>query len=92
MRIANIGLKKEIYNNLIFNRPCVAGAELQTPLSLINSLTDSTFSSKPLKYHYTQTVRARKLKFLENVQPLTTCHMSGVMCHAPGVTFVRCHV
>ena len=37
---------------------------------------------------YSQTIRARELKFLENVHPTpcVMCHMSGVMCHLSPVT------
>ena len=58
---------------VIVNRPGVAGAVLKTPLSLINSfsqsVSQSAFSSESSKYHKSQTVRARELKFLENVHP-----------------------
>ena len=47
----------------VFNRPSVAGAALQTPPLLIYSVTQSAFSSKPSKHHYTQTVKARELEF-----------------------------
>ena len=59
----------------IFNRFGVAGAVLQSPPSLINSLSRWPFSFKPSKHHYTQTVRARELKFWENVHPPTTCQL-----------------
>ena len=77
----------------IFNRPCVDGAVLQTPPSLFNSLTESPFSSKPSKHHYTQTLRARELNFermftLNNVS-LVKCHVSDVRCQMSGV---RCQV
>ena len=51
---------------LVICRPGVAGAVLQTPPLLINS--------------FTQTVRARKLKFRENVHPppRVACQVSGV--------------
>ena len=71
----------------LITRPNVAGAVLQTHSSLIHSLIQRIFSSKPSKHHYTQTVRSMELKFLENVH-LTTCHMlrdrycvSDVTCH-----------
>ena len=87
----------------VINRPGVAGAVLQSPLLLINSLIKSAFSSKPSKHHYTQTVRARELNFWENVHPppsvtfqvsCVTCQVSCVRCHVSGITCqvsgVRC--
>ena len=59
----------------IFNRPVVAGAVLQTPLSLIDSVSQSAFSSQSSIYHKSQTIRARELR---ECSPLTTCHMSCV--------------
>ena len=45
-------------------------------------VSESAFSSKSSKYHKSQTVGARELKYLENVQPPhhVTCHMSHVTC------------
>ena len=73
---------------VMFNRPSVAGAVLQTPPSLINH---STFPSKPSKQHYTQTVRARERKLWENIhpQPPVTCQVSCIMCQASGF---KCHM
>ena len=51
------------------NFPGVAGAVIQTSSLLINSLTESPFPFKSSKHHYIQTVRARELTFLENVNP-----------------------
>ena len=75
----------------IFNRPGVAGVVLQTPLSLIHWLSEWAFSSKPSNHHYTQTIRARKLKLWDNVHlpPCVICHVSNVLCHVSGV---RCHM
>ena len=77
-------------------RPGLAGPVLPTASGFIHWLTKSPFSSKPSKHHYTQTVRARKLKFLNNIHPRTmsqvsgvTCHMWGVVCHVSGI---RCHL
>ena len=78
----------------IFNRPGVAGAVLQTPLSLIWS----SFSSRSSNHFPAQTKRARELKFWENVYPPpnVTCHVSHVICHMSCVTChmarVTCHV
>ena len=50
------------------------------------------------RHHKSQTVRAKVLKFQENVHPLPCvkcrmscdmCHMLAVMCQVP---YVRCHV
>ena len=64
----------------MFNRPGVAGAVLYSALWLTNSFSDSSRSSL---YHKSQTVRARELKFWENVHPpkRVTCHMSRVTFH-----------
>ena len=47
----------------VINRPDVAGAVLQTPLTFIKLLIKSAFSSKSSQHHKSQTVKARKLKF-----------------------------
>ena len=69
------------------NRPGVAGAVLQTPSTFINS----SCSSQSSKHCLSQTVKARELKFWENVHPppFVKCHMSHVTCH---MSCVRCHV
>ena len=70
----------------MFNSPGVAGAVLKTPSSFIQW----SFSSKSSKHDNSQTVRARKLKFWENVHPPHVshfmCHESSVTCQVPGVT------
>ena len=59
-------------DSIIFNRPGVAGAVLQSPQWLIDWMIDSLthplvqISSKHSQY---QTGRARELKFWENVHP-----------------------
>ena len=73
--------------------------------SFIHSLIKSSFSSKPSKYHYTPTVRARELNFERMLTPhnvsqvicqVSGVTVSGVMCHVSGITHhvscVRCHV
>ena len=71
----------------LFNRPGVAGAVLQSSLSLIHWLSESSFSSKSSKFHKSQTRRAR-----ENVHPNNMshvmCHMSHVTCHVSSVIFL----
>ena len=57
-----VGIIKSDENN-VFNRPGVAGAVLQIPPSLIDSVSNSSFPSKYSKHHNSQTVRARDLKF-----------------------------
>ena len=52
---------------MIINRPGVAGAVLQTPLSLINSLTDSWFVEISSVHLHYQTITAREMKFWEKV-------------------------
>ena len=44
---------------------------------------------KKTTFFHTQTVRARELKYSDNVHPPPTYHMSGVMCQVSGV---RCQV
>ena len=81
--------KNQFENSLRFcNRPVIAGAVLQTPLSLINSVSLSAFYSQYSRYHKSQTIIDRELKFLEKFTP-ATCHMSRVMCHMSRVT---CHM
>ena len=62
--------------SLVVQRPGVAGAVLQTPALLTDSLNGSSFSTKSSEYLHYQTVRARELKFRQNV-PFT----SPLMCH-----------
>ena len=79
---------------MIINRPGVARAVLQLPSSLINSLIHSLIHplvpicSIPC---YSQTIRARELKFWENVHPTlcVMCHVSCVKCQVSSVT---CHI
>ena len=57
--------------------------------SLIHSLSQWYFSSKPSKHHYTQTERARELTFWENGHAHHLSHImyqvSCVMCQVSGV-------
>ena len=69
----------------IINRPGVAGAVLQSPMS-IDYISD--WVSNPLvkifsKHSQSQSGRARELKFWENVHPTlyVMCHVSCVTCH-----------
>ena len=79
---------RSISPSTIINRPGVAGTVLQTPSSLSQSVSQSVFSSEPSTHHYTQTGRARELKFWKNVFPplRVTCHVSCVRCQVSGVT------
>ena len=61
----------------VFNRPCVDGAVLQTPPSLINSLSSNLCPS--------QTVTASHLKFWHH-SLCVKIYMSCVMCH---MSFVK---
>ena len=67
------------------NRPGVAGAVLQAPLSFIysfiNWFRESSFSSRSSNHFPAQTVR--------ECSPNTTWHMSCVICH---VSYVTCHM
>jgi hypothetical protein len=91
-RFQVLPVKQEIWIGSIFTRPGVAGAVLQTALSFINSLGNSSLveiSSEQL-----QTVQARDLKFWHNDRlPLyVMCHLSwfSVTCH-DSVSRVMCH-
>ena len=68
---------------VMFNRP---GAVLETSLLLSDWVSQSSYSSKPSKHHYTQTVRDRELNYLKEFSPPTTCNMSFVWCQVSGVT------
>ena len=81
----------------IINRPCVAGAVLQSPPYLINSVSDLIVKIWS-KHSQSQTGRAMKLKFWENVDPTlcvmwhvsyVTCHMSPVTCHLLPITYKK---
>ena len=75
-----------------FFNPSLTGAVLQTHCNLlIYSFTNSKSKSKSLKHHYSKTVKARELKFRENVYPPTnvTCRVSCVTCHE---SCVMCHL
>ena len=63
--------------------PGVAVAILQTTLSFIDWLIQSSFSSQSSKHCLSQTVGAREMKLWENGHspPPVTCHMSHVFCH-----------
>ena len=63
----------------IFDRPGVAGADLQTSLWFIQSLTESSFVKISSKHHLSQTIRARDLTFWKNVHiSIVTFHISHV--------------
>ena len=72
--------------SLIFNRPGVAGAFLQSPPLLIHWLSDP-FVQISSKHCQSQTRRARELKFWEfiHLSPCVTYHMSHVRCQVSGV-------
>ena len=78
----------------MFYRPGVARAVLQTPLSLIHSFSQPSFSSKSSKCLHSKTVIAMELKFWENVHRTlcVTCHVSHITCHVPLVTCHLSHV
>ena len=77
----------------INNRPSVAVAVLQTALSFtdwfIESLIRSSFFSQFSRHQKSQTVRARELKFWENVPPPKMRGMLRVRCQ---MSHVRCQV
>ena len=72
----------------MFNRNGVAGAVLQTALSLTDSviLFGIVYTTKLYRlnmYLNSQTVKSRELKFWENVHlpSHVTCHVSHITCH-----------
>ena len=74
---------------------CSRGCHLR--YLLINSMIDSSFCSKSSRHCQSQTVvRARELKFWENVHPHyvwhVTCHMSCVTCQVSHVRYQVSHV
>ena len=72
------------------NRPGVAGAVLQTPLSFIHLLSRSSFCSESSGHCVSQTVRAREERmFTPHHVSHGMCHRSGVRCQVSGV---RCQV
>ena len=77
----------------IIKRPGVARAVLQTPLSLIDSVSQSSFSSQSSRYQKSQTIKARELKFerifIPHNMSHAMCHMSHVTCH---VSHVKCQM
>ena len=84
MQLENHWVWGEVWRDFwIINRPSVAGPVLQTPLSLINWLTHSTFMEISPEHLHSQTVRDRELKFWDKVHlPLPAmCHLSHVICH-----------
>ena len=54
---------KPNHYNIFINTPSVSGVVIKTPLSLINSFNDSSFSSQSFKPYNTQTNKASNLKF-----------------------------
>ena len=70
-------------SSLRVNRRGVAGTVLQPPVLLINSLMESVILTFRIPI-----VRARELKFWENVHPH---HVSHVTCHKSGVTCAVSH-
>ena len=96
VELHRLGLLPTRFPRLV-NRPGVAGAVLQSPPLLTDWLIDSSFIPK--------TIRARELKFWENVHPTpcvmchlspVTCYLSHVICHVSPVmcylSHVTCHV
>ena len=62
-REENMEVFNTVHSDRIINRPGVAGAVLQTPLLLINLLTQSFFVEISSEHLQSQTVRARELTF-----------------------------
>ena len=78
----------------VINRFDEARAVLQTPLLLIDKVSQSSFSSKSLKCLHFKTVRDRELKVGEDVHllPHVMCNMPRVMCNVSHVMCHRSHV
>ena len=70
----------------IFNRPCVAGAVLQTSLSLIQWVI---LFLQTFKTSINPNRKIWRADILRECLPPTICHMSCVTCHVSGV---RCQV
>ena len=83
-------LKPQVNCSAIFYSPGVAGA----CSFVITWLSHWSFSSRSSKHHKNQTVRARKLKFWENVHPTpyVICHLSNVTYQVSPVMCHRSHV
>ena len=83
--------KSKFANSNYYQTRCSRGCSTNT--FVINSVSESAFSSKSPKYHKSQIVRAGELKFWENVSPHNiwhvTCHVSRVTCH---VSQDMCHM
>ena len=76
--------------NVIFNRPGVARAVLQTPLSFIHSLIQlvgDPFVQVSSKHLHTQTIWCRHLDILKEYSPPSTYQVSCVRCHNWRVSF-----
>ena len=72
----------------VFNRPGIAGSVLPSHRHwLIDWFSRSWFFKISFKHWQSQTGRARKLKFWENVSTTlcVMCHLSHVTCHLSGV-------
>ena len=74
-----------LHFNPVISRPGVAGAVLKTPSSLIDWLSDSSFSSKSSRHLYSKSYELGTW----NCSPPSKCHISHVMFH---VSHVTCHV
>ena len=73
---------------LVFNRPAVAGAVVQKPLSLINWLSKSSFSSKSSRHLHSKPDDLGIWNLRECSTP-SMCHKSHVPWH---MSYVTCHV
>ena len=81
-----------IFLACILQTRCSWGCSTNT--FVIDEFSEWSFSSRSSKHHHCQTVRARKLKFWENVHlsPPAMSHVSHVTCHMPHVMFHISHV
>ena len=75
--------------NTLLKRPGVAGAFLQTPLSLIKLMSESAHSSKSSENVHSQTIRNFEKRFTSPHLSCVKCHVSFVKCH---LSRVRCHM
>ena len=82
-----------IYFLCIIKRPGVAGAVLQTSLSLIHWSSKSSYVNISSTNLYSQADIARELKLYEkvNLPPPLPCHVSHVMCGMLHVTCLMSH-
>ena len=86
-----LNLKKYMFLKvfLVFNRPVVARAVLQSPPWFINSLTLWSFNQNIFQVLSIPNQKSLGAALFKGCSSYTMCHMSHVKCHVSPVT---CHV